>query len=150
MGALRRPQWTQGACQTWRVTDTGETMATGSSMQYTIGTALDRAREGGLDVEVLVGNQWLSGQVAAADGLGVVLDRDGTDHFVVRLEQISAVRVGAHAPMLDTVEQARTEGPDRFDGAVPIPGPDSGSDATRDVRPDLAPILASHPRAMSA
>jgi hypothetical protein len=96
-------------------------MATGSSMLYTIGTALDRARERGLEVEVLVENQWLTGQVAAADGLGVVLDRDGAEHFVVRLERISAVRVGAHAPMLADVDDARSEGPHRFDGAVPMP-----------------------------
>ena len=32
-------------------------MAAGSSMQYTIGTALDRARSHGLEVEVLVEGQ---------------------------------------------------------------------------------------------
>ena len=53
----------------------GDDMATGSSMQYTIGTALDRARERGLGVEVLTEGHWLAGTIAAADGLGVVLDR---------------------------------------------------------------------------
>jgi len=117
-------------------------MATGSSMQYTIGTALDRAREGGLEVEVLVDNQWLTGQVAAADGLGVVLDRDGAEHFVVRLERISAVRVGAHAPMLGNVGQPRREGPDRFDGAVPMPAPAA--------EPDREPTVMSRPHIRSA
>jgi hypothetical protein len=99
-------------------------MATGSSMQYTIGTALDRAREGGLGVEVLVEGHWLSGTIAAADGLGVVLDREGVEHFVVRLDRISAVRVGAQAPMLDGAGAASASGPDRTaDGAVPMPAP---------------------------
>jgi len=97
-------------------------MAIGSSMQYTIGTALERAREQGLEVEVLVESHWLTGKVAAADGLGVVLDRDGVEHSVVRLERISAVRVGVHAPMLHTVGVGAPEGPDRTaDGAVPMP-----------------------------
>ena len=98
-------------------------MATGSSMQYTIGTALDRARDRGLGVEVLVEGHWLAGTIAAADGLGVVLDREGVEHFVVRLDRISAVRVGAQAPMLDAVG-ADVAGPDRTaDGAVPMPAP---------------------------
>lgn len=97
-------------------------MSTGSSMQYTIGTALERAREGGLLVEVLVDNHWLDGLVVASDGLGVVLDNEGRDHCVVRLERISAVRVGAEAPRLDTLPAEDVEG-DRFDGAVPMPGP---------------------------
>ena len=96
-------------------------MATGSSMQYTIGTALDRARDRGLEVQVLVEGHWLTGMIAAADGLGVVLDREGVEHFVVRLDRISAVRVGAQAPMLDA---GPDEGPDRTaDGAVPMPAP---------------------------
>jgi hypothetical protein len=96
-------------------------MATGSSMQYTIGTALDRAREGGLEVEVLVENHWLAGNVAAQDGLGVVLDREGFEHFVVRLDQISAVRVGAQAPMVDDLGTDRTGEAHRTNGAVPMP-----------------------------
>ena len=99
-------------------------MATGSSMQYTIGTALDRARQQGLEVEVLVEGHWLTGMIAAADGLGVVLDREGVEHFVVRLDRISSVRVGAQAPMLDAARPDRSDGPDRTpDGAVPMPAP---------------------------
>lgn len=98
-------------------------MATGSSMQYTIGTALDRARDRGLEVQVMVEGHWLTGMIAAADGLGVVLDREGVEHFVVRLDRISAVRVGAQAPMLDSGPES-AEGPDRTaDGAVPMPAP---------------------------
>jgi len=97
-------------------------MGFGSSMQYTIGTVLERARVQGLEVEVLVDGHWLSGIVVAADGLGVVLDRDGVEHSVVRLERVSAVRVGEHAPMLHTVDAPSAAGPDRTaDGAVPMP-----------------------------
>ena len=101
-------------------------MTTLSSMQYTIGTALGRAREGGLSVEILVDNHWLDGLVVAVDGHGVVLDKEGRDHYVVRLERIAAVRVGAEAPSLDTLptEDAGTGGAP-FDGAVPMPGPQS-------------------------
>jgi hypothetical protein len=99
-------------------------MATGSSMQYTIGTALDRARDRGFEVEVLVEGHWLTGSVAASDGIGVVLDREGVEHFVVRLDRISAVRVGNKAPMLDSVGVDHHEGPRRTaDGAVPMPPP---------------------------
>lgn len=92
------------------------------SMQYTIGTALERAREGGLRVEVLVDNHWLDGLVVASDGLGVVLDNEGHDHCVVRLESITAVRVCAAAPDPDTL---KSDPPDeaRLDGAMPMPGP---------------------------
>jgi hypothetical protein len=99
-------------------------MATGSSMQYTIGTALDRARDRGFEVEVLVEGHWLMGFVAASDGIGVVLDREGVEHFVVRLDRIAAVRVGNKAPMLDPVGVDHAEGPRRTpDGAVPMPPP---------------------------
>jgi hypothetical protein len=115
-------------------------MTAGSSMQYTIGTALDRARERGLEVEVLVEGHWLTGRIAAADGLGVVLDREGVEHFVVRLDRISAIRVGAKAPMLGALDDERVDGPggpDRTpDGAVPMPAPMSV--VTADSEPQQA------------
>jgi hypothetical protein len=100
-----------------------------SSMQYTIGTALDRAKQGNLYVELLVGDHWLEGLVAAADGQGVVLDNEGRDHCVVRLERISAVRVGAEAPRMNNAPTGdpRMGDPRIADGAsvsaMPMPGP---------------------------
>ena len=42
----------------------------------------------------------------------------------MRLDRISAVRVGAQAPMLDGAGADLAEGPDRTaDGAVPMPAP---------------------------
>ena len=101
-------------------------MVATSSMQYTIGTALGRAQEGGLLVEILVDNQWLDGLVVAVDGHGVVLDNESRDHYVVRLERISAVRVGAAAPSMDPLPAERAGG-EGFDDAVPMPGPRSAT-----------------------
>jgi hypothetical protein len=95
-----------------------------SSIQYTIGTALERAREGGKFVEVLVEGQWLEGLIVASDGHGVVLENGGDDHVVVRLERVSAVRVAARAPMLGVVDATyRAEEGSFFEGAMPMPGP---------------------------
>ncbi len=69
-----------------------------SSMIYSMGTALDRAREHQLAVDVLVSGVWLSGLVVASDGHGVVLETDDHEHAVLRLEAIMAIRVHAAAP----------------------------------------------------
>src|SRR3954453_12350290 len=81
----------------------GADMTAFGSVQYTIGTALDRARDAGHTVEVLVDGNWVKGAVVANDGQGAVLDHEGREHAVVRLERISAVRVAARAPMLRPV-----------------------------------------------
>lgn len=70
----------------------------GDSVLYTIGTALGRALDNGVAVQLLVEGQWLSGRVAAVDGHGVVLHSDDSEHAVVRMGSISAVRVFAAAP----------------------------------------------------
>lgn len=100
-------------------------MAVFSSIQYTVGTALERAREGSLLVEVLVEGHWLEGLVAASDGIGVVLETSPDQHCVVRLERISAVRVGSEVPRLGLVhpDHQRHDAPPRRDSAMPMPGP---------------------------
>ena len=83
------------------------------SIIYTIGTALNRAHDNDVPVEVLVEGQWLSGHVVAVDGHGVVLTGDDLDHAVIRMDSVAAVRVHS-AP------------PDRTPlgaGAHPMPGP---------------------------
>ena len=56
----------------------------------------------------------------------MVLDNQGEEHCVVRLECIAAVRVGARAPMLRRIPVGHV--PDtRFDGAVPMPGPQAAA-----------------------
>ncbi len=69
------------------------------STLFTIGTALRRAENNNLPVEVLVGGHWLSGTVAGLDGHGLVLSTH-SEHSVVRLESIIAVRIP------ENVEQA--------------------------------------------
>ena len=98
-------------------------MDVGSSMQYTIGTALNRAHQLFHSVEVLVDGQWILGTVLAADGTGVVLERDDREHSVVRLERISAVRVGASAPMRPQIPSARSGLDLDADGAFVMPTP---------------------------
>lgn len=62
------------------------------STLFTIGTALRRAEANCLPVEVLVHGHWLSGNVAGVDGHGVILTTP-MEHSVVRLEDVSAVRI---------------------------------------------------------
>jgi sRNA-binding regulator protein Hfq len=69
-----------------------------SSTLYTMGTALRRAQDSQVDVALLVEGQWMQGRVAAVDGHGIILDTNGVEHSVVRLERVSAVRVLAPAP----------------------------------------------------
>lgn len=72
-----------------------------SSLIYSMGTALNRAREHEVGVAVLVAGEWLSGRVVAVDGHGVLLETDAFEHAVVRMQSVEAVRV--HAPVPDAV-----------------------------------------------
>ena len=98
----------------------GEANIMSDSTLYTIGTALNRAKDQGLTVQVLVEGQWLDGRVAATDGHGLVLAAEGLEQSVIRMQSISAVRVFSAAP-----------------NAQPMPGP-QGSDFDRQAgRPEL-------------
>jgi sRNA-binding regulator protein Hfq len=68
------------------------------SILYTIGTALNRAHDNGVRVQILVEGQWLEGRVAAVDGHGVILKSDDIEHAVIRMSSVAAVRVFAEAP----------------------------------------------------
>ncbi|GAA1476466.1 hypothetical protein GCM10009623_09120 [Nocardioides aestuarii] len=72
-----------------------------SSTIYTIGTALGRARDHEVVVSVLVGGHWIDGLVNEVDGHGVVLTGSDSGHHVVRIGDISAVRVHAEQPLDD-------------------------------------------------
>lgn len=78
----------------------------GDSTLYTIGTALHRAQDNHVQVEVLVEGQWLAGRVAAVDGHGVVLQSDSAEHAVVRMGSVSAVRVLSPPPFRPAVGPA--------------------------------------------
>jgi hypothetical protein len=82
-----------------------------SSTIFTIGTALRRAETNTLPVEVLVDGHWLSGTVAGVDGHGVILTTH-SEHCVVRLESISAVRIPEtvpDAPVAESFDELHAE-----------------------------------------
>lgn len=73
---------------------------------FTIGTALRRAENNHLPVEVLVQGHWMRGNVAGIDGHGLVLSTH-SEHSVVRLESIIAVRIPENlqdAPVAETFD----------------------------------------------
>jgi sRNA-binding regulator protein Hfq len=69
-----------------------------TSLIYSMGTALNRARDHDIPVEVLVAGEWLKGQVVAVDGHGVLLETDEFQHAVIRMEAVQAVRVHGRIP----------------------------------------------------
>jgi hypothetical protein len=82
------------------------------STLFTIGTALSRARDHGVVVRVLVAGHWIEGMVSEVDGHGVVLTGAGTDHHVVRVEAIAAVKVPTLDPLQPDDEPSRPAGED--------------------------------------
>jgi hypothetical protein len=77
------------------------------SVLYTIGTALGRAQDNHSNVQILVEGQWLSGQVGAVDGHGVVLVSSDHEHSVIRMGSISAVRMFAAPPAHERITAGR-------------------------------------------
>ena len=63
-----------------------------SSTMFSVGTLLRHAEDSGAAVEVLVQGSWLHGRVLGCDGLGAVLDDSEGGQFLVRLEQVAAVK----------------------------------------------------------
>ena len=90
-----------------------------NSMLYTMGTALSRAAEQGFLVRVLVDGAWLEGQVAATDGVGVVLESSTGNHAVVRTERIAAVQIDSESPLRSSYRAL----PDTTATAMPGPQP---------------------------
>ena len=84
-----------------------------SSMLYTMGMAISRAEDLGLDVSVLVDGHWIEGHIAAQDGVGLVLEHDSLEHSVVKMDQIAAVRIMSESPYRQQIAA----------GATPMPGP---------------------------
>lgn len=81
-------------------------MSTQSSMQVTIGSTLNRAWDQAQPVDVLAGGYWFSGMISAVDGMGVAIDGENFERYVIRLDQVSVVRIrsvagGSTLPALD-------------------------------------------------
>jgi hypothetical protein len=63
-----------------------------SSTMFSVGTLLRHAEDSGAAVKVLVQGTWLDGHVLGCDGLGAVLDDGDGGQFLVRLDQVAAVK----------------------------------------------------------
>lgn len=63
------------------------------STVYTIGTALLRAHDNDVAVDVLIDGQWLHGDVSAVDGQGAVLMCEDGGLAMIRIERVSAVLI---------------------------------------------------------
>ncbi len=88
-------------------------MGSFTSTLYTIGTALSRAQDADVPVDLLVTGQWIHGHVSALDGHGVVLHGDGDELSIIRMGSIDAVKV---APGSDVRGTSRGGGSIRRDG----------------------------------
>jgi len=86
-------------------------MTSQSSTIYTIGTALRRAQDADVSVDLLASGQWLVGRVSAMDGHGVVLHGDDDQLSIIRMSSIDAVRVrdGANFEGRPEVEARRDD-----------------------------------------
>lgn len=68
-------------------------MAEISSTIYTVGTALRRAKDADVSVELLLAGEWIGGMVNAMDGHGIVLHGASDELSIIRMSSIDAVRV---------------------------------------------------------
>lgn len=97
-------------------------MATINSTIYTIGTALTRAKDADVPVELLLAGQWLSGMVNSMDGHGVVLHGDDGELSIIRMSSIDAVRVRQAADFDGTPQvEAHHDDPMAWPEAQPMP-----------------------------
>ena len=97
-------------------------MASINSTIYTIGTALNRAKEVDVSVELLLAGEWVAGMVKAIDGHGVVLVGEGGELSIIRMSSIDAVRVKQVAAFDGTPQvEAPRDGPTDDRRAHPMP-----------------------------
>ncbi len=91
---------------------------------YTIGTALRRAQDADVAVDLLVGGHWLAGRISAMDGHGVVLHGEDDDLSIIRMSSIDAVRV-READAFEGRPQVEAHHDDPMDDqdAHPMPAP---------------------------
>lgn len=92
-----------------------------NSTLYTIGTALARAQDNGLAVDLLVTGQWLRGQVSAVDGHGVMLVGENDELSIIRIQEVAAVRVLRGEDFVKAPQVETREAHEFHDGARPMP-----------------------------
>jgi hypothetical protein len=105
-------------------------MASFTSTLYTIGTALSRAQDSEVAVDLLVTGQWIHGRVSALDGHGVVLHGDDDELSIIRMESIDAVKVAQAAAFegRPQVEAGPTEAAHPMPGGQAHPMPAAAAD----------------------
>ena len=81
-----------------------------SSTMFSVGTLLRHAEDSGSAVQVLVQGNWLDGRVLGCDGMGAVLDDDDGGQFLVRLEQVAAVKFSRAQIEGDDLVDSRAHG----------------------------------------
>ena len=98
-------------------------MAQINSTIYTIGTALNRARDADVSVELLLAGEWIAGMVNAMDGHGIVLLGVTGELSIIRLSSIDAVRVRQTEAFNGTpqVESSHRDDPTAERAAHPMP-----------------------------
>lgn len=96
-------------------------MSTINSTIYTIGTALNRAKETGVSVELLLGGEWVAGMVSALDGHGIVLLGETGELSIIRLSSIDAVRIRQAAAFDGTPQVEAAHDPMGEREAHPMP-----------------------------
>lgn len=97
---------------------------------YTIGTALTRAHDREVPVDVLVAGQWIHGNVSAVDGHGVVLQCDDGGIAMIRMDNIAVVLVRQAEAF-----QGQQAAPTAEAHPRPAAAPDRGDDSPHVVRP---------------
>lgn len=110
-----------------------------SSTIYTIGTAMNRAHDSEVGVEVLVDGHWIAGDVSAVDGHGVVLHTSDGSLAMIRVERIDVVLVRQTEAF-----EGGGQGQIEQDTAHPMPAPVTDDRATG---PQAMPPRASIERA---
>ena len=81
-----------------------------SSTMFSVGTLLRHAEDSGSAVQVLVQGNWLDGRVLGCDGLGAVFDDGNEGQFLVRLEQVAAVKFSRAQIEGDDLVDSRAHG----------------------------------------
>ena len=129
-----------------------------SSQIFTIGTALRRAEDNSVPVEVLVEGQWLRGNIAGLDGDGLVLVTPERTQCVVRNAHISVVRILSDLSFDDFEDETPGEpqaaayesGSVTYDApptspAGPAPVADQDDPASTWIAAEAAPAAAGEP-----
>jgi hypothetical protein len=64
-------------------------------MLLTVGAAIDRAKDEGMEIRINIGGEWVTGRVMNSDGHGVAILEANGDMCVVRRDAITCVRLSS-------------------------------------------------------